>query len=156
MEHFAPINAISEAIQLSVAPVFLLTGIGAILSVLANRFGRVVDRLRRVESRMARVKSEENRNRLLSETNALWSRIKVINWAMRLAVSSALLICIVVMSLFIGDFGGIDMGKVLTFLFIAALLLLILALLLFLIEVSISTGKMLQSVEHIITDEDGP
>jgi Protein of unknown function (DUF2721) len=156
MEHFAPINAISEAIQLSVAPVFLLTGIGAILSVLANRFGRVVDRLRRVESRMARVKSEENRNRLLSETNALWSRIKVINWAMRLAVSSALLICVVVMSLFIGDFGDIDMGKVLTFLFIAALLLLILSLLLFLIEVSISTGKMLQSVEHIITDDDGP
>jgi len=156
MEHFAPINAISEAIQLSLAPVFLLTGIGAILSVLANRFGRVVDRLRRVESRMARVKSEENRNRLMSETNALWSRIKVINWAMRLSVSSALLICVVVMSLFIGDFGGIEMGKVLTFFFITALLLLILALLLFLIEVSISTGKMLQSVEHIIADEDGP
>ena len=43
MEHFAPITTISEAIQLAVAPVFLLTGIGAILSVLTTRLGRVVD-----------------------------------------------------------------------------------------------------------------
>lgn len=154
MEHFAPISAISEAIKLAVAPVFLLTGIGAILSVLATRLGRVVDRLRRVESRMARVKSEEFRASLLSETTYLWRRIKVINWAMRLSVSSALLICVVVMSLFIGDFGGINMGTILSMLFVSAMGLLILALLLLLVEVSISTGKMLQSYEHIVSDDD--
>ena len=45
------IIALSHIIQVSVAPVFLLTGIGSILGVLANRLGRIVDRARFLESR---------------------------------------------------------------------------------------------------------
>jgi hypothetical protein len=44
MDPTTPINAVSAAIQLAIAPVFLLTGIGAILAVLTTRLGRVVDR----------------------------------------------------------------------------------------------------------------
>ncbi len=40
------VTTASHVIQLAVAPVFLLTGIGAILSVLTGRLGRVVDRFR--------------------------------------------------------------------------------------------------------------
>ena len=40
------VTAASHVIQQAVAPVFLLTGIGAILSVLTGRLGRVVDRFR--------------------------------------------------------------------------------------------------------------
>lgn len=43
------VSIIAHAIQLAVAPVFLLTGIGALLSVMTNRLGRVIDRARRVE-----------------------------------------------------------------------------------------------------------
>ena len=39
LEHDANISAIAEVIQLAVAPVFLLTGIAGILSVLAARQG---------------------------------------------------------------------------------------------------------------------
>jgi hypothetical protein len=154
MEHFAPVNAISQAIQLAVAPVFLLTGIGAILSVLTARLGRVVDRLRRVEARLSQAGSADHRGQLVAETNDLWRRIKIINWAMRLAVSSALLICVVIMSLFIGDFGVFNVGTLLAVLFILAMLLLVSALLFLLLEVSISTGKMLQSAEHLVSDDD--
>lgn len=35
--------AVAHAIELAVAPVFLLTGIGAILAVMTNRLGRVID-----------------------------------------------------------------------------------------------------------------
>jgi hypothetical protein len=38
------VNQISHVIQLSVAPVFLLTGVGAMLNVLSNRLSRAVDR----------------------------------------------------------------------------------------------------------------
>ena len=38
--------AVAPAIELAVAPVFLLTGIGAILAVMTNRLGRVIDRAR--------------------------------------------------------------------------------------------------------------
>jgi hypothetical protein len=37
-----PVSTIAHLIQLSIAPVFLLAGVGAILNVLANRLARVV------------------------------------------------------------------------------------------------------------------
>ena len=154
MDYFAPINAISDAIRLAVAPVFLITGISAILSVLTVRLGRAVDRARLVERRMARIESDEHRIVLQREVALLRRRIKNINRAMRLAVSSVLLICIVVMSLFIGAFGHFAMGTILAVLFILALLLLVVALLFFLLEVSISTRQLLQSAEHLMPDED--
>lgn len=152
MEHVAAISAISGAIQLAVAPVFLLTGIGAILSVLAHRLGRVVDRARLVERRLPQVASEDYGQILQAETRVLWRRIAIINWAIRLAVSSALIICVVVMSLFLGDFALFNMGTLIAVLFVAAMLLLILALLLLLFEVSISTRKMQQGVEYLFPD----
>ncbi|MFZ4110078.1 MAG: DUF2721 domain-containing protein, partial [Polymorphobacter sp.] len=48
-----PVQSVAANIQLAVAPVFLLTGIGSILSVLAARIGRVVDRARKVEIEIA-------------------------------------------------------------------------------------------------------
>ncbi len=154
MEPVAPVNAIAAAIQLAIAPVFLLTGIGGILAVLTMRLGRVVDRLRLVQKRMAKVNSDEHRDLLHLETIALWRRIKTINWAMRLSVSSALLICVVIMILFIGAFIEFAIGKLLATLFIMAMLLLIMALVLVLLEVSISTKKMLQGAAHIMADDD--
>lgn len=46
METVASISTVSHVIQLAVAPVFLLSGVGAILAVLINRLGRIVDRYR--------------------------------------------------------------------------------------------------------------
>jgi hypothetical protein len=154
LDPLAPVNAVSSAIQLAIAPVFLLTGIGAILSVLTVRLGRVVDRARRVQSRMNQPRYAEYRDLLQTETVSLWRRIKTINWAMRLSVGSALLICVVIISLFIGAFGHFAMGTFLAVLFILAMLLLVFALLCLLLEVSISTRKMLQGVEHIVADDD--
>jgi hypothetical protein len=44
MQQDPTIAPIARVIQLSVAPVFLLSGIGAMLSVMTNRLARVVDR----------------------------------------------------------------------------------------------------------------
>ncbi|MDH4048695.1 MAG: DUF2721 domain-containing protein [Gammaproteobacteria bacterium] len=154
MELTTPANSVSAAIQSAIAPVFLLTGIGAILSVVTTRFGRVVDRMRRIEARMPQVASEIHKDRLLAEMNDLWRRIKIINWAMRLSVSSALLICVVIIRLFIGTFAPFDLSTVLASLFVLAMLLLVLALLLFLMEVAISSVKMLQSAEYLITEDE--
>lgn len=153
MEHFGPISAISEAIQLAVAPVFLLTGIGAIVSVMTTRLGRAVDRVRLVERRLPQVSDDDYQGMLQREASTLWMRIRVINWAIRLAVSSALTICLVVMSLFVGDVALFNMGTVISFLFVLAMGLLVLGLLLLLYEVSISTRNMLQGAEHLFADD---
>lgn len=152
MDHFLPVSSISEAIQLAVAPVFLLTGIGAILSVLATRLARVVDRARVVQRRLGLVTSDLHKEMLMSETGLLWRRIMTINWAIRLSVTSALLICVVVMSLFVGDFVQINLGTLIVYLFVLAMVLLILSLLFLLFEVSVSTRKILQNTEHLVAE----
>jgi len=43
------IPGVSHAIQQSVAPVFLVSGIGAMLAVMTNRLARIVDRMRAIE-----------------------------------------------------------------------------------------------------------
>jgi hypothetical protein len=50
--------AVAHAIELAVAPVFLLTGIGAILAVMTNRLGRVIDRARVLEERLEETSPE--------------------------------------------------------------------------------------------------
>jgi hypothetical protein len=44
--------AVAHAIQLAVAPVFLLSGICAILAVMTNRLGRIIDRARALEEKL--------------------------------------------------------------------------------------------------------
>ena len=51
----APLVDIGHVIQLAVAPVFLLSGIGIVLTVLTNRLARVVDRARKLEEAGIRV-----------------------------------------------------------------------------------------------------
>src|SRR5260370_34322472 len=52
MQHDVGISAVDHAIQLAVAPVFLLSGIGAMLAVLTNRLSRIIDRARSLESQL--------------------------------------------------------------------------------------------------------
>jgi hypothetical protein len=54
------VTAIAHVIQLAVAPVFLLTGVGAVLAVLTQRLARIIDRARVLEERLP-VVSEEAR-----------------------------------------------------------------------------------------------
>ena len=50
---------LARTIQLSVAPVFLLTAIGTTLAVLTNRLSRIVDRARILEERLATISENE-------------------------------------------------------------------------------------------------
>jgi hypothetical protein len=148
-----PINAVESiagVIQLAVAPVFLLAGIAGMLNVLGIRLGRVVDRARVVEARLAIEKHSEHRDILQSETEALWKRIRLVNWSVRMFVSGALLVCMVIMTLFLGELAGLNLSFTIAALFIGAMCLLIFGLLLFLFEVSISTRRIRQGITEIL------
>ena len=45
------VPVISHAIQLAVAPVFLLTGVATLMGVMATRLARIVDRARMIEEK---------------------------------------------------------------------------------------------------------
>ncbi|MGR8979320.1 MAG: DUF2721 domain-containing protein [Gammaproteobacteria bacterium] len=135
MDPLANIPTVALAIQQAVAPVFLLTGIGAILGVLTNRLGRVVDRFRllsKMEENEAKKHQEEMRN--LSQ-RARWS-----HWAISLCTVSALCICLSIAALFIGVETRVDLSGAVSLLFVAAMLALISGLLCFLREIALATG----------------
>jgi uncharacterized oligopeptide transporter (OPT) family protein len=128
----------ARLIQLAIAPVFLLTGVGTLLGVLSSRLGRTIDRARTLESLLEGA-DEERIERMDAELAVLSRRAKLIYRAIALGVITALLICSVIASLFISAFTRIDVTLVVAGLFIAAMAALISTLLLFLREVFLAT-----------------
>jgi len=137
MQTAANVASVAYVIQLAVAPVFLLTGVGAILAVLANRLARVVDRFR-VLSNL----SSQEQSAYRQEMTTLSHRARWVHWAVSLCTVSALLICIVVAALFVGSEISMDPSRAISLLFISAMLALILGLLCFLREIFLATGSI--------------
>jgi hypothetical protein len=131
------VTTIAQTIQLSLSPVFMLAGIGALLNVLAGRLSRVVDRARALEQLHPRSTGPEH-DRHVWELRLLDRRMSVINRALVLAVSSAVMTCLVVALLFVAELVKLHIGTIVALSFILAMLLLISALASFLIEVRMS------------------
>ena len=137
MQTTATVSTIAQTIQLSLSPVFMLAGIGALLNVLVGRMARVVDRVRDLE-KLHPLASGPERDRFVFELRILDRRIKVINLALLLAVSSAVMTCIVVALLFVAELANLRFATIVALSFILAMLLLIAALVSFIVEVRTS------------------
>ena len=135
------VSAIAHVIQLAVAPVFLLTGVGAMLGVMANRLGRVIDRSRALEERLPSA-SPDTAPGLRHELSLLARRSHLIHRAIGLCTTSALLVCGVIVTLFVGAFLETDAAGVIGVLFVAAMLALSAGLILFLAEIRLAIGGM--------------
>jgi MFS family permease len=116
---------IARAIQLAVAPVFLLSGVGVTLGVLATRLGRIIDRARFLEKQ-----SKD------PEAPAQAAR------AIALFTACALFICLLIATLFLGALLQLELVPLLAGLFIAAMLALIVGYLHFLREIFLATRSL--------------
>jgi hypothetical protein len=129
-----PLVDIGNVIQLAVAPVFLLSGIGIVLTVLTNRLARVVDRARKLEE-AARLSTGDLLEERRRELVVMAYRARLMNRSITLSTCSALLVAVVVVLLFLGALLDFNATLPVAGLFILAMLSLIGALLLFLREV---------------------
>ena len=135
-----PITTIAHAIQLAVAPVFLLTGVASILSVLTSRLGRIIDRSRFLHGKLLSLKKEKLDKEIHDELAVQIQRTQLINWAIGLCTTCVLLICSVIAILFLGSFILLNMAIPIASLFVAAMLILILALICFICEIYLATA----------------
>jgi len=135
--HNEAVSAIAQQIQLSVAPVFLLAGVGAILNVLASRLARVVDRSRSVAAASGSL-DETEREQAQAELKLLEKRIKAANLAIICCTASALFVCVVVATLFLAEPTQLAVERIIQVLFIIAMVLLIAGLMVFLYEVRLA------------------
>jgi hypothetical protein len=132
------IGDVAQAIQLAVAPVFLLSSIILLLNVLTSRLGRVIDRARVLEALLAGGSPAKGAP-LFRELEALVKRAKLIDLAITLSTTTSLIICAVIATLFIGAFWHFDIDMTVMVLFISAMVTLVLSLLCFLREILIAT-----------------
>jgi len=137
MDIASDVTTIAHVIQLSIAPVFLLTAVGAMLGVLSNRLSRAVDRARSLEARVKTAAGDEE-SVMRRQLRVLGRRIHMIYRAMVLCAVCALLICSVIVTAFASTLAGAVLAVPIAVLFIAAMLAFIGALLLFLREVHLA------------------
>jgi hypothetical protein len=134
------LSGLAHTIQLALAPVFLLSGVFAFLNVLTNRLGRIIDRQRFLDSPSALEDPTHE-----AELVVLWARTHLINRAITLCTYCALLVAVVVASIFIGAVAKVESAMPVTIGFLAAMIALIGGLISFLREVHLSV-KRLRSV----------
>jgi len=139
------LSSITQAIQLAIAPVFLLTAIAGLINALLGRLARAIDRRRAVED-LLRGTAEAEREVLLVETGILRQRTVYAMWAIGLCVLSALMVCLTIFAAFLGAFLLVDLSRTVAVLFIAAVASLTCAMLVFMREVVLAARSVHQSV----------
>jgi hypothetical protein len=129
---------VAHAIQLALAPVFLLTGIAGILNVMAGRLGRIIDR--------GRALTETPLATLFGDADALQASLEMLEHRRHLASHAitactfgALLVCTTIAALFVEVLMHVELGFLVGGLFTAATLAVVAGLAYFLREVHLAT-----------------
>jgi hypothetical protein len=131
------VAGLAKAIQLSVAPVFLLTGISGLLSMLTGRLTRIIDRTRVIQEVMEKGDLPQAR-RLQALLRVQKRRTFLINRAILCSTITALLVAGVIAILFISAVAALDLAAIVVPAFVLAMLSLIAGLILFLLEVQVA------------------
>lgn len=132
------INEVAHAIQLALAPVFLLTGISALLGVMAGRLARIIDRGRQL------TEGDVERRRQMTEAlereySSLERRRHLASSAITACTFSALLVCTVIVALFVEALLAFELKWFIGIVFTAGTLALVVGLAYFLREVHLAT-----------------
>lgn len=134
---------VARAIQLALAPVFLLTGIAGLLNVMSARLSRIIDRGRALT---------ENRGVVMADAEMLARQIQVLERRRRftsIAITActiaALLLCLVVATLFVEGMLNVPLGALVGALFMGSTFALIVGLAYFLREVHDSTKMRIRT-----------
>ncbi len=138
------LEAAARIVQLALTPVFLLSGIAALLNVFAGRLGRVADQTDDLAAQPAHGPERDQRLRVLRQ------RSHALDWAVVLAALAGALTCGAVLVLFLGAvLGGAAAGTLFVF-FGGAIVLTTGALVAFVIEMLLAAQVIRAMVAHTI------
>lgn len=148
------VTDIAHIIDLSVAPVFLILGIGTLLNVMTTRLARVIDRSRVLESIVTDPHPNPALDRARDELVVLDKRMALSQRAIMLCTVTALLVCLIVAALFLSTLANFQIGDLIALTFIAAMACLIVGLTTFLAEVLIATRTIRVRAELLMKTSD--
>jgi hypothetical protein len=124
---------VARLIQVALTPIFLISAIGVMLSVLTSRLARIVDRARHIEDALRPASAAADCRDLHAQLRVLARRARLINAAVTFVTVSALFISLVVVMLFVNAFLRWDLSAFIACMFILSMLSLAAALTAFLI-----------------------
>lgn len=132
------IGDVTSAVQLALAPAFLLTGMAGLLGVMTNRLARIIDRGRCLTEDPSKP-AENLPDQVKTELQSLELRRHVASAAITSCVLSALLVCSVVSVFFFEALLDLNLNWLVGLLFMGATITLVISLAFFLREVHLAT-----------------
>jgi len=133
------IPEITNVIQLTVAPVFMLTAVGTLIAALNIRLGRAVDRRRVLEERLQTPAGRQNED-LREELRQIARRIRYVYRSIVCSVVSGIFVCLLIAAAFVGAFVAADLTRTVAALFVLAVTSLTFSLLFFLREIFLAVS----------------
>jgi hypothetical protein len=134
LEHYTLDDA-AHLIQVALTPVFLLSGIGALLNVFASRLARVADQLTALTKAIQGVEAMAEETELL---RLLRLRSLILDFAVVLATGGAAATCLAIITLFLFALSNKAIASVLLLLFGLAILCTLAAVVAFGLEMVLS------------------
>jgi hypothetical protein len=132
------LSAVSQGIQLAIAPVFLLNAVAAMIGAVAGRLARIIDRARYVETQIEDATDAHKLSRLQDELLLLRQRSRLVNWCIALLIVCAILIGSTIVFLFFGETLEVNFARTATVTFMVGVVSFLLALLSFFAETLLS------------------
>jgi hypothetical protein len=141
MSLFIDPGAVTHGIQLAIAPVFLLTAVSGMISAVAGRLARIIDRARLLEERLQETGTTDERfsTQAYAELARLRRRGLLANGAIGLLTLCAFLIGLTIIVLFLGETTAFQVSRVAVTGFLAGIVCFLLALACFMGETWLAT-----------------
>jgi Protein of unknown function (DUF2721) len=129
-ERTASTPRVQQVVQLSLAPAFLLSGIGAIMNVIMSRMIWIAQRIEKIEDKM-----EDHRTpRQARELGWLMRRRRLMQGAIMFSTAAAVMISLVIGMLFVSAYIIAQIGTLIAFMWVTTMALLVVGLGFFLLE----------------------
>lgn len=115
---------VQQIVSLSLAPAFLLSGIGAVMNVMMTRMVWIANRIDRMDDRIA----DGRHDPIDPERPWLLARRRTMQWAVMFSTAAAATICVVIAMLFVSAYVETRLGTVIVIAWVLTMLLLIVGL----------------------------
>lgn len=134
LERTASTPRVQQVVQLSLAPAFLLSAIGAIMNVIMSRMIWIAQRVENIEEKMEAHRTAKQTR----ELSWLMRRRKLMQGAIMFSTAAAVMISLVIGLLFISAYISTQIGTVIAILWVLTMALLVTGLGFFLMETQLA------------------
>jgi hypothetical protein len=141
IERTASTPRVQQVVQLSLAPAFLLSGIGAIMNVIMSRMIWIAQRVEKIDEKL----ESERTPKQAREHGWLMRRRKLAQGAIMFSTAAAVMISAVIMLLFVSAYITAQIGTLIAALWVLTMALLVTGLVFFLLETRLAAIGAVQT-----------